>query len=253
MSKYLVEMKNRMFILTFAWLISLCTCYLYKEVILYIILKPSLLESTANTRYFIYTNLTELFSTYLDVTFFVSNHVLLLLFIFQIYCFLKPSLYKYECNFIKQTITHVVIVSLISSTLTYCLIIPYSWDFFLNFEKSKSNNVISLHFEAKLFEYIRFFYRAYFLCTMTSLLFYLLLFSINTINYYTLYIRKYRKIIYFLIFLWSATLTPPDVPSLLLFSFVIIFHYEAVVFTILLKKNYVTNIYNSLIIKKVNS
>ena len=238
MSKYLYEIKNRIFILGLAWMSSLCTCYFYKEVILYILLKPSLSEPKTDNLYFIYTNLTELFSTYLDITFFVSNHVLGLLLVFQIYSFLKPSLYKHESDLIKQTFTQLLVVLLLSATITYYIIIPYSWDFFINFEKNKSNNVISLHFEAKLIEYLHFFYKAYFLCTMTSMLFCLLLYYTNTIYYYTLYIKKYRKIIYFLIFLWSTTLTPPDVASLLLLSFFIILNYEIMDFSILLKNNY---------------
>ena len=138
MSKYLYEIKNRIFILGLAWVSSLCTCYFYKEVILYILLKPSLFETKTDNLYFIYTNLTELFSTYIDITFFVSNHVLGLLLVFQIYSFLKPSLYKHESNFIKQTFTQLLIVLLLSVTVTYYIIIPYSWDFFINFEKNKN-------------------------------------------------------------------------------------------------------------------
>ena len=238
MSKYLYEIKNRIFILGLTWISSLCTCYFYKEVILYILLKPSLSKPKTDNLYFIYTNLTELFSTYLDITLFVSNHVLGLLLVFQIYFFLKPSLYKHESSFMKQTFTQLLVVLLLSVTVTYYVIIPYSWDFFINFEKNKSNNVISLHFEAKLIEYLHFFYKAYFLCTMTSMLFCVLLYYTNTIYYYTLYIKKYRKIIYFLIFLWSTTLTPPDIASLLLLSFFIILNYEIMVFSTLLKNNY---------------
>ena len=79
---YFSELKNRIILLILCWLSSFCTCYSYKEILLFLFIKPSLnLTSKFNKIYFISTNITEIFNTYINLAIFISNQIVFVLLI----------------------------------------------------------------------------------------------------------------------------------------------------------------------------
>src|SRR5210317_1688135 len=108
--KYYVEIKNRCFLLSTCWIFTLLTCYFYKEVILFILIN----SSNYVEQYFIFTDISEIFYVYLQLTLFVTNQVTLLMILYHGIIFLSSGLYKFEYKKLKFAF-QVYIVSWISS------------------------------------------------------------------------------------------------------------------------------------------
>ena len=137
--KYYLEIKNRLFLLLFAWLFSVLACYINKEALLFILIDFTQHLNVFDTKpYFIFTNITEIFQVYLELTIFFSNQIVLTTIGYHIIMFLSLGLYKFE--FLKlKVLYHVFLFSWLFSILLLCkFIMPFSWSFFLSFHaKSK--------------------------------------------------------------------------------------------------------------------
>ena len=67
--RYYVELKNRCFLLLTCWVFTLLICYLYKEILLFILVN----SNNYTEQYFIFTDIGEIFYVYLQLIFFISN------------------------------------------------------------------------------------------------------------------------------------------------------------------------------------
>ena len=135
---YILEIKNRIILLLFTWSTVFLICYRYKEIMLYIIIKPSFsnnILSNVNNIYFITTNITEIFNTYINIANIFSNKICLLFFLMHFIIFIKKGLYQNEINIIKKIFITYTILSFFSIILLYHVIVPLSWNFFLIFKK----------------------------------------------------------------------------------------------------------------------
>ena len=238
--KYIIEIKNRIFITVFSWLNLLLINYKYKNTLLYLYIKPSYLTITSDKdMYFIYTNISELFSTYINIILLTTIPIYISISAYQIVLFLKPGLYKYEYTLIKTYLKILFNVTLITFTLFYFFIIPLSFKFFYFFQQSiNDSQPINFFFEAKLNEYINYIYYLTLFCIVISITISIILYTIilnsESIKIYT---KKNRKKIYFIFWLLVTLVTPPEVMSQLLLGTIIILIFEIYVYLIMLKIN----------------
>jgi len=239
--KYFLEIKNRTFLIIISWIFTFLICYSYKDALLFTFIKPSLYLFKINTLYFISTNLTEIFSTHIKLASFIGNQVIILYGIYHIFIFIIPGLYNFEYLNFKFVLICGIIVWLLTIILLYNLILPWSWNFFLSFQQTLSNNKLQLHFEARLWEYLKFFIKLYNISIINCQFIILIFVYINSIEKNLNFIKNFRKLIYFLIFLISAFITPPDIISQIFLSLITIIIYEIVLFLIVLKNKTVKN------------
>jgi sec-independent protein translocase protein TatC len=231
---YFSELKNRIILLILCWLSSFCTCYSYKEILLFLFIKPSLnLTSKFNKIYFISTNITEIFNTYINLAIFISNQIVFVLLIIHFIFFIIPGLYKYEINILKKIVLIYLIFLINSIFLFYFILLPISWNFFFHFQKILSNNQLNLYFEAKLSEYLDFFMNLNQISTLICQLFTLIFIYITSIKNYLTFIKKSKKIIFFLLFILATVITPPDIFSQMILGSFIIIVYEILILSIL--------------------
>jgi hypothetical protein len=71
MFKYILEIKNRLFLLLFTCVSTLVICYLYKETLIFLLVKSNIFFS--NNFYFIFTNVTEIFSVYIQYMLYIMD------------------------------------------------------------------------------------------------------------------------------------------------------------------------------------
>ena len=113
-------------------------------------------------------------------------------------------------------------------------IFPTSWEFFLKFQEYQSSQNLTFYFEAILNEYLIFYKSIYYSCNLvfqTVILFFIVLDLFKT-NLFV--VKKFRKIFYFIFFVFSTFLTPPEVVYQLAISICIIIVYELItVYTII--------------------
>lgn len=231
--KYYLEIKNRFLLLTLTWISTVFVCYIYKEILLFLCLTKVDSFSYSNVIfYFIFTDVKEVFSVYLQLVFFVGNQIFVFYLIFHSLAFISLGLYKFEYRYLKLMFYSGVFLWVFSFILLNQILLPISWNFFLSFQSLTSFN---LYFEAKLNEYLNFYIFFYYICTFYCQIFIILVFFFDYINTNLDLIKKCRKFFYYLFVFFSTLVTPPDVVSQILFSFAIIIIYEMLIFFNILK------------------
>lgn len=200
------------------------------------------IKTLNNTPYFIFTDISEVFYSYISIIFFISNQVGLIMLLYHTLIFLTFGLYEPELITFKALFKTFLVVWLLSSVLFYKFLIPFSLEFFLTFQQNETlDQPISLFFEAKLFDFLNYFVKFYNICFFSCQFLTLVLFFLNKITNEKKHIKFFRKIFYLVFLIFSTIITPPDVFSQLLITFYLILIYEITILISCFKSNLVTN------------
>jgi sec-independent protein translocase protein TatC len=225
MLKYFIECKNRLLLVLFSMFMTFIFSYVYKEILLFILLSPNYVFNF-DVIYFIFTDLTEVFTLYLKLIMFFLMHTFILSFMFQCFVFFSSALFISEYKFLLRLLKISFIIWILTILVTNFLIIPSTWYCFFYAHDFISQKFVPLYFEAKLTTYFNFYLSVYYTCV---LVFQFTLGVFMFINYYSnnlKQIKKLRKIYYYFFVLVSTLLTPPDIFSQCIISFLFILGYE---------------------------
>jgi sec-independent protein translocase protein TatC len=233
--KYFLEIRNRIFLLLYGWIFTAIISYFYKETLLFLLIKPNFFLINPVPIYFIFTSITEILSTYLKLIYFLSNQLFLICFIYHILIFLAPGLYYYEYQLLLKGGIVSLFFFFFSIFMLNIIILPACWNFFLSFQKTITSNTVNLYFEAKINEYIKFYINLYYMCNLNCQMFMIIILFLIYIKSDLRLIKKFRKIFYLTFIVFATIITPPDIPTQLIFSSSIIIIYEILVFSVLLK------------------
>ena len=98
----LIELRNRLVYL-FILLISISLIsFFYKESVLYLVVKSSLFQIKNDLPFFIYTDLTEVFTIYLKLSIVTGIYLSTPFFFMHVWLFISPGLYKSEYLLIRR-------------------------------------------------------------------------------------------------------------------------------------------------------
>ena len=214
------------------WVSIILVSYYFKEFLLFVFTKSNLYSS-----YFIFTDVTEVFSVYLVIIFFISNQITCFYCLYNVFIFISLGLYSSEYKYLIFVCKIGICFFLLSCGVFNKLIFPLSWDFFSGFQNFTVLQYSSLHFEAKLSEYLTFYIVFYYVCVFYFQLFTGLVIFFNYIKEEITLLKNLRKIFYYFFVIFSTLITPPDVFSQLIISSSIIINYEILVLYII-TKNY---------------
>lgn len=231
---YLKEIKNRVFFIFLSWLSVFIVSYLYKETLVFLLVKLSVTESELIFFYFIATNLTDIFKVYVDIAYFVSFQVFIIIVCCNLFMFFTPALFVYEYKKIKFVLVTFFVLTIIGIYLLNTIILPYSFSFFLAFNKSSSYNV-DVFFEFKITEYVQFYKSIYYIIIFLSQFFSLIFILFDSIKSKIKFILSTRKIFYIIFLLLSTLLTPPDILGQLLSAFILVVYFEFLIIIIIFK------------------
>jgi len=233
---YLEELKNRFILLLLTVISTFLISYWYKEIILFLVVNPSYQNSAnLNNFYFIFTDVIEIFYVYLQLSWFICFQFLFLYIIYHLVIFFSPALFFKEFKFLSEVSSFIFLIWIFLINLLNFLIIPLFWDFFLSFQGAKDDYVINLHFEAKLMEYLYFYFNLYYLFMSYLNIFVIMFFLFYHVIENLRLLKKIRKIVYFTLILVSTFLSPPDIISQFMLSFFTIFIYEFLFFILLIR------------------
>lgn len=238
MSKYFLEIKNRLVLLLVTWFSTILVSYFYKETLLFIIIQPNTFANVNDPLtlfYFIFTDVTEVLSVYLKLITFLSFQIFFIYIVYHFFLFLSPALFQLEYLYCKFGIKIVGLMWLISAVLSTYFLIPLTWNFFLSFQDLTVSHSFNLHFEAKLNEYLHFYVSFYYLCGFYCQFFSLILLFLNYIDVNTKVIKKFRKLYYYCFIILSTLISPPEILSQIFISLIAIFIYEFLLLVFLLK------------------
>lgn len=233
MTKYFLEIKNRILLIVLTGSSILLTSYLYKETLLFLLAQPERFSNKNglySTFYFIFTNVTEIFSVYISLITFLSFQFIFLFLLYHCFIFFSSAMYKSEYYFFLSILKMICGVWFSSILISHFLIIPLTWDFFYSFQELFSKKLVNVHFEAKLTEYFDFYVLIYYLCVVYFQVFTVLLFFLKYINSEIIIIKKFRKVYYYFFVIFSTLVSPPDIIVQLCISLFLIVIYEVSVF-----------------------
>lgn len=240
---YYLEIKYRFLLISLNWIFTTWICYIYKSSLLFFLINStSKLINNYKHLYFIFTDISEIFYVNLDIIFFVSNQISLTLIIYHLLIFLSLGLYKTELLQFKFIFKTFLFTWLLSALICYTFLIPTSWAFFLSFQQNSiQQQPISLFFEAKLLNFVKYFIQFYNLCFFNCQ--FLMCLTILLNNYIKTHtqLKFFRKIFYLNFLLFSTIITSPDVFSQITITFFLILIYEIITFLNYFKLNLATN------------
>ena len=71
--KYLLEIKYRIFFSFITWSCVMINCYYFKETLVYIFMRFSLVTNEDNLLYFLTTDVAEIFLVYVQLSYYTAN------------------------------------------------------------------------------------------------------------------------------------------------------------------------------------
>lgn len=239
MLKFFFELKNRIILTIFNVIFSLLLLYYYKEFFFYVLLNLADIPELEgnNSIYFILTNVTELFNSYITIQFFL---IMLIVFYYNFYHFLLffgPALYKSEFRILIAFYNFSILFLFLSFNISMCYAIPETWLFFVNYQNSLSIFLqTKIFFEIKVNEYIFFCVTILTLFFLGLQLILLIFFLYFTDNYFIKFGNRFKKFHHFLCLFFTIFFCPFDIAFQFVFFIIFIMSYELCTILIILIK-----------------
>jgi len=238
---YLKEIKNRFILVTFCWLLTFITCFINREALLYISLKPSFKYKKSNLS-FIITDAVEILYSCLHISYLISNTILLGFLLYHLALFIIPGLHYNEKIKLKIIFYQGLFFFYFFIILFYNVALPQIWRFFNEYLTQMLNIQHIVHFQPKLIEYVNMVSYTYMISGLfTQCLFFITIYLKISKNS-ELIIKNNRKFFYFLLLILITCITPPDVNSQIILTFLTFCLIELIIFnhfflSIILKNN----------------
>ena len=152
------ELKYNFFIILIIFFYLFFISYYFSDQLIYLFVNNLLNKNML--KYFIFTNITEIFITNIFISIFIATFITIQLVILLIWGFLLNGLYKFEnLIFIKFYILY-FIFNLFIINLILTNIIPNIWNFFLNLNFSNLY-ILTIFFEPKINTYFHFIFSSF--------------------------------------------------------------------------------------------
>jgi sec-independent protein translocase protein TatC len=235
--RYYVEFKSRAFLLLVASFSIILVSYFFKEVLLSIVVNSYMISSISGLSYFIFTDVVEVFNVYLCLIFFIVKQLVVFYLVYHGLLFIAPGLTRLEYRFFLTLLRTSVFLFMASVILFKKILFSFSWNFFLSFKEFVLFKSLTLHFEAKLMDYVIFFCTMYFSCVFYFQFFLLPILFFTYLGKKLRVYKSFRKFLYYACILFSTLVTPPDVTSQVVLSLTLIVGCEVLVYCSLLKSS----------------
>jgi len=156
---HLIELRQRLLYSVVALFVAFLICFFFAEQLFNFLVQPLADILTHRTgvqgaRRLIFTDLTEVFFTYVKVAFFFGAFIACPIFLTQIWLFVAPGLYKNEKSALAPFLIASPILFFTGGALVYYVLFPLAWQFFLSFETPGGNGTLPIELEAKVNEYL---------------------------------------------------------------------------------------------------
>lgn len=227
---YYKELQYRIFLIFLNAISVAIVCFYYKNILLYSIISFSNNSKNSEAVCFIFTEVTEVFSVYIELVFFIVFQIIIITVLYHLLIFLSLGLYKTEHKKIKFVFKTFFFYWVFTIMLLNNVLVSLSWSFFSNFKEVNLDvPVLFLNFEAKISEYVTYYISFYYICFFNCCILTLLTLWVNYLSNELTKVKKLRKLFYFIFVILSTITTPPDVFSQVITSFFLIFCYEMLV------------------------
>jgi sec-independent protein translocase protein TatC len=216
---HLEELRKRLVAISIAVGVAFVICYIFSERLFQYLILP-LKAALPKGDSLIYTNLPEMFITYLKVAL-VAGILLSAPFIFyQLWLFIAPGLYQREKKYVIPFVLFSTILFVGGSLFGYFVVFPFGFKFFLGFSNQYIKALPSV--------------KQYFSFSIKLLLAFGVVFELPVVVFFLSkmgiitpeLLKKKRKYAILLIFVVGAILTPPDAATQCMMAVPLIVLYE---------------------------
>nr|YP_010118036.1 sec-independent transporter protein [Phytophthora fallax]AEP41162.1 SecY [Phytophthora fallax]AFQ02386.1 SecY [Phytophthora fallax]QPN54086.1 sec-independent transporter protein [Phytophthora fallax] len=230
---HLFELKYNFFILFFSFFYLFIISYYFSDQLIYLLVNNLLNKNML--KYFIFTNITEIFITNIFIASFISIFITIHLSILLIWLFISTGLYKFENFIFIKFYLLFFIFNLFIIYFIFTNIIPHIWNFLLNLNFTNLY-ILTVFFEPKINNYFHFIFSTFIYIFILFIYIFILFFLIFNNILKMKIIINLRKFFYLKIILITILITPPDFINfilifLLFISFFEIFIYISIYFT----------------------
>ncbi|KKJ77571.1 preprotein translocase subunit TatC [Kiloniella litopenaei] len=229
--EHLIELRRRLLWSVVTLLVAFLACFAFAEQLFEYLAAPLaevMRENSVSESHqrLIFTDLTEVFFTYVKVAFFFGAFISCPIFLSQIWLFVAPGLYKNEKSAFAPFLIASPILFFVGGALVYFVIFPLAAEFFLAFQVEGSESSIAIELEAKVNEYFSLMMKLIFafgLCFQLPVLMTLLA-KVGIAS--SKGMAEKRKYAIVGVFIVAAIFTPPDPLSQLALAIPIVLLYE---------------------------
>jgi sec-independent protein translocase protein TatC len=210
---HLIELRRRLLWSAAAFIVAFGISYYFSAAIYGFLAQPlvDILQHQSGTpRRLIFTQLYEVFFTYIKVAFFGGAFIAFPVISTQLWLFVAPGLYKSEKKAFLPFLAATPILFVMGAALAYYFVFPFAWSFFISFE-SPAGSAVPIQLEAKVSEYLDLVMKLIFAFGITFELpvALTLLAKVGIIS--SAGLKKYRRYAYVGMFVVAAILAPPDI------------------------------------------
>ena len=210
---HLIELRRRMLWSAAAFIVAFGVSYYFSAAIYGFLAQPlvDILQHQSGTpRRLIFTQLYEVFFTYIKVAFFGAAFISFPMISTQLWLFVAPGLYKSEKKAFLPFLAATPILFVLGAALAYYFVFPFAWKFFISFE-SPAGSAVPIQLEAKVSEYLDLVMKLIFAFGITFELpvALTLLAKVGIVSAKSL--KRYRRYAYVGMFVVAAILAPPDI------------------------------------------
>ncbi len=223
---HLVELRSRLIRSVVVILVLFVACFFVAEDIYIFLVQPLADVFDREGARLIYTDLTEVFFTYVKVAMFTALFVGFPFIAAQLWLFIAPGLYRNEKGAFLPFLVLTPVLFFTGGALVYYVIFPMAWTFFLSFESLGGDSTLPIQLEAKVAEYLSLVMKLIFAFGLSFELPLLLTLMARVGLTSSKGLADKRKYSIVMAFVAAAILTPPDPISQISLAVPIILLYE---------------------------
>ncbi len=212
---HIMELRKRILWSFLAMVFGTVLCFLFKEQIFSFLVQPfaDAMHKVGGTNRMISTGSTEIFMTYLRVSFFAGCFLTFPFLLWQVWMFVAPALYKNEKKVFVPYLVATPVLFFLGGAMVYYLIMPAAWTFLLHFQSSGENTALRIDHEQSVGEYLSVVMTLIFVFGLSFQLPVLMTLMARAGLMGAQAMRNFRKYAIVVIFCVAAVITPPDVFS----------------------------------------
>lgn len=216
---HLEELRKRLIACAIAVGVGFVISYIFSERLFRILISPLMAVMGEGER-LIFTNLPEMFLTYLKTAFIAAILLVAPVIFYQLWMFIAPGLYQHEKKFAVPFVIFSTILFVGGALFGYFVVFPFGFKFFLGFANESIQALPSVK------QYFSFAVKLLFafgiVFELPVVVFFLAKMGLVTPDF----LKRKRKYALLLTFVMAAILTPPDVITQLMMAGPLILLYE---------------------------
>ncbi len=231
---HLVELRSRLVWSVASIIVLFIAIFPFAEYVYQFLVQPlaDVFDEMGGQRRLIFTALHEAFFTYIKLSLITALFVAFPFISMQFWMFVAPGLYKHEKSALAPFLVATPILFFMGGAMVYYIVMPWAYEFLLNFELQGGEGTLPIVSEPKVNEYLSLSINLIFafgICFELPVVL-SLLGRIGIINSQGM--KEKRKYAILIAFIVAAVITPPDVISQVMLASVLICLYEVSIFSV---------------------